>query len=122
MSEPGADARITYQCCGHCDARWYLDRDRCPRCGTRDPQPRQSEGTGTVFALTTVFRAPDAAFQERAPYRIALVDLDDGIRVMGHLIGDAAAIGSRVTGGIESVGGRSIPVFRPVAGNTPGSS
>jgi hypothetical protein len=62
-----------------------------------------------------VHRAPDEAFAAIAPYGIALVDLDEGPRIMAHLRCEAA-IGTRVSGRIETMAGRPLPVFAP-AGN-----
>jgi uncharacterized protein len=106
------DGRITLQTCRNCAARWYLERDRCPRCGAAEIVPQLASGRGTLFAMTTVHRAPDAS----DPYRLALVDLDEGVRVMAHL-SDDLPIGAAVRGRLESVAGREVPVFRPVRSN-----
>ena len=104
---------IRYQTCRNCAARWYLGRELCPRCGSRELSTPRAVGRGTVFAVTAIHRAPDAAFGELVPYSIALIDLDEGVRVMAHLACDAP-IGSVVIGRLESVAGREIPVFRPL--------
>lgn len=110
------EAGIRYQTCRNCAARWYLPRELCPRCGSRDLATPRAAGRGIVFAVTTIHRAPDAAFGDLAPYRIALIDLDEGVRVMAHLACDAP-IGSVVVGGLETVAGREIPVFRRLSDN-----
>jgi uncharacterized protein len=104
---------IRYQTCRNCGARWYLGRELCPRCGSHELSTPRAAGRGTVFAVTTIHRAPDAAFADLVPYRIALIDLDEGVRIMAHLACDAP-IGSVVAGGLETVAGREIPVFRPL--------
>jgi uncharacterized OB-fold protein len=106
---------ITFQLCAACAARWYLERERCARCGSTALTSQPASGEGRVFAVTIVHRAPDAEFAALVPYRIALVDLDEGVRVMGHLVGEAE-IGSAVTGSMELVAGREIGAFRV---NTP---
>jgi len=62
-----------------------------------------SAGLGTVHTLTTIHRAghPDRA--EDVPYTVALVDLDEGIRVIGDLTSDAA-IGDRVRADVRPDG------------------
>ncbi len=114
------DSRIALQTCRNCAARWYLERDRCPHCGAAEIVPLFASGWGTLFAVTTVHRAPDASFDSLIPYRLALVDLDEGVRVMAHL-SDDMPIGAAVRGRLESVAGRDIPVFRPVHDEPSGS-
>lgn len=60
--------------------RWYLPRLRCPHCGA-EASSFEPSGGGTVFAQTSVHRHTGA---QTEPIGIALVDLDDGIRVMAR--------------------------------------
>lgn len=104
-----SDAMMLEQCrsCGH---RWVLSRRRCPRCGAAEIERRPARAGGRVYAATLVHRAPDDAFAAISPYRIALIDLDEGPRLMAHL-DDEAPIGARVTGQVATIAGRRIPVF-----------
>lgn len=110
--------RLAYQQCPGCARRWYFRREFCPSCGRREPETLASAGLGCVHAGTLVHRAPDDAFRALAPYRIVLVDLDEGIRVMAH--GDPAlAIGDRVRGRIATLAGRALPYFDKDAPDEP---
>ncbi|MGA0598476.1 Zn-ribbon domain-containing OB-fold protein [Enterovirga sp. CN4-39] len=74
---------------------------RCRACGTLDPGPRELcaachsaeldpckvAGSGSLVSWTTIRRAP-TRFKGQAPYTIAVVDLDAGVRVTGRLRGD----------------------------------
>jgi uncharacterized OB-fold protein len=40
---------------------------------------------GTVHSFTIQYRAPTLAFREDVPYIIALIDLQDGIRMMMNI-------------------------------------
>ncbi len=78
-----------------------------PRVG-EDLQWRVSEGAGTVYA-TTVLRRRD-----EEPANLALIDLDEGFRMMSRVEGiapEAVAIGMRVR---VRAGGEA-PVFEPAA-------
>ncbi len=108
----GPEGPIVIEACGHCGARWALPRRYCPRCGGDRINRRGTRGSGRVFASTLVHRTPDDAFRGLTPCRIALVDLDEGPRLMGHLVGEAP-IGARVEGSVREVAGRPIPVFGP---------
>jgi uncharacterized OB-fold protein len=71
---------------------------------------RRAAGTGTVFSITVVHRPPSAALQPFAPYGIALVDLDEGVRMMAHA-DPALAIGARVRATFVPFAGRTVPRF-----------
>lgn len=81
--------------------------------GTGEPLYwRVSAGTGTVYA-TTVVRPRGAE-----PYNVALVDLDEGFRMMSRVEGLPAAavtIGLRVSVKmVEESDGVTRPVFQPM--------
>lgn len=85
----GGDAVRAQRCPnGHA---WYLPRQRCPRCSAAVEWFVPS-GRGTVFAVTTVHRRTDGV---SGPIGIALVDLDEGVRVMSQCP-PGTGIGSRV--------------------------
>jgi uncharacterized OB-fold protein len=103
-------AALVFQACAACGHVWYFRRDFCPACGAADPQDVTSAGAGTVHAGTLVHRAPSDEFRALAPYRIVLVDIDEGFRMMGH--GDPdLAIGDRVRCRFEALGERLLPHF-----------
>ncbi len=102
--------QLVYQSCRQCAHAWYFRRNFCPSCGAADPIAKQSDQRGTVHARTLVHRAPTDEFRAAAPYCIVLVDLDDGIRVMGHAE-QMVAIGDRVDFSVRSIAGRQLPFF-----------
>lgn len=109
-----ADGELRYRKCGSCEASIFYPRALCPKCGAPDPDWAVSGGEGTVYACTTVHRAPPA-FADNAPYTVLLVDIDEGFRMMGGLV-DAAdiAIGDRVTVTFrDGPDGRPAPYFTP---------
>ena len=101
---------IRYQRCTGCGAAQTLERLRCGRCGSRVLKWEESQGCGLVYAVTDVSRAADPRFAALVPYRLALVDLDDGPRVLGHAEPDAC-IGQRVVGRWQSLGDFEIVRF-----------
>ncbi|MGE5202496.1 MAG: Zn-ribbon domain-containing OB-fold protein [Acidobacteriota bacterium] len=89
-----ATGELRYQHCPVCARVQFYPRPFCAACGAA-PQWAVSRGRGTLYSLTTVARAPTPDFAPLAPYDIALIDLDEGFRMMAH----AAAgleIGDRV--------------------------
>ena len=101
---------IVYQRCRACEAVWYFRRTFCPQCGDAAPDTLQCAGRGTVHAVTLVTRAPSDEMRAHAPYLIALVDADEGFRLMAH--GDKdLKIGDRVRARYVKLAGRLIPCF-----------
>jgi uncharacterized protein len=78
----GIDALVISEC-RRCTHRWYLPHQRCPNCGTTEHRRLPSTGIGTAAAVT-VTRAPSGGSHPDVPFGICLVDLDDGVRVMGR--------------------------------------
>ncbi|MFC4242164.1 Zn-ribbon domain-containing OB-fold protein [Gryllotalpicola reticulitermitis] len=106
------DGRIVFQQCTSCqEPVWYL-RTVCPKCMSSDLVVTESRGLGTVYTLTTLLRAGDPARAEDVPYSVGLVDLDEGIRVIGELTREAAAagIGGRVVAAADETGVTFAPV------------
>lgn len=104
---------IAFQVCGSCHAAWYFRRGFCPACGAPRPETRQASGLGAVHALTRVARAPTEELRAHAPYVIALVDADEGFRLMAHCAPDLQ-IGDRVRVKFTDLAGRKIPYFERI--------
>jgi uncharacterized OB-fold protein len=106
-------AGIAFQRCHACSALWYFRRSFCPKCGAVGPQACQSSGLGTVRAVTLVTRAPGDELRPYAPYLIALIDADEGFRLMAH--GEKSLrIGDRVRARFIELAGRTVPHFEKV--------
>ncbi len=108
-----AAGELRYQRCLACSAVQYFARAFCRRCGGAQLEWRAAEGSGTVYAVTTVQRAPSDEFRALAPYVILLVDLDEGIRIMAHGV-TGLGIGDRVRLGFFKHAGRNLPRFERV--------
>lgn len=104
---------IAYQRCGACRHVWYFRRRFCPRCGAIDVATLQASGTGTVYAITDVLRAPSDQLRAHVPYAIALIDTDEGFRMMAHAE-RGVAIGERVRARFVAFGDGIVPQFRRV--------
>jgi uncharacterized OB-fold protein len=107
-----ARGELRYQRCASCGAAQTLTRYSCGRCQGREFDWRVSRGRGTVYAVTVVARAPSDEFRALAPYTLALVDLDEGFRLLGHAV-SGIAIGDRVVADYFIHGERTLVRFRP---------
>ncbi len=57
---------------------------RCSKCLSEKLSWAKASGKGRVAAFTVVHRPPSKAF-EKIPYILALVDLEEGPRLMAHV-------------------------------------
>ena len=104
---------ICYQSCPTCKSVWYFRRQFCPSCGKLDPVTKQAAGGGVVYAETLVHRAPVPEAREHVPYKIVLVDIDEGLRIMAHGTLDLK-IGDRVVAGYRPFLGSLLPLFAKI--------
>lgn len=104
---------VRYQQCEACGAAQTLARYACTTCGSPRLEWRNASGSGTVYATTEVMRAPSDLFRALAPYTIALIDLDEGPRLMAHAR-QGVAIGERVYAEFFTHEGQALLRFRPV--------
>ncbi|WP_454695877.1 Zn-ribbon domain-containing OB-fold protein [Achromobacter aegrifaciens] len=105
--------KLRYQTCADCGAVQRIPRSVCTHCHGLRLDWNESAGLGTVLSHTTVHRAPTPAFKTETPYVIALVDLDEGFRLMVNTRGGAnppLAIGQRVRIGFEPRGDDLLPI------------
>lgn len=104
---------LRYQHCGACGGAQTLARYACQNCGARGALHwRDAAGTGSVYAVTEVARAPSDAFRALAPYTLVIVQLDEGPRLMGHAA-SGVRIGERVRAGFFEHQGASLIRFEP---------
>lgn len=85
--------------CTECGLFVFPSRIICPRCLSDQLEWVQLSGLGTVYSFTVVHRGPSAAFKDKLPYVMALVDLDEGPRMLTNIVGTESneiRIGMRV--------------------------
>ena len=110
-----AEERLVVQCCDECGIYRFYPRPLCPDCASDQATWTEVSGQGSVHTFTIVHRAPNKEFQAITPYVIALIDLDEGPRMMANILGNDAievAIGDRVRVIFkERDGGARVPQF-----------
>jgi Predicted nucleic-acid-binding protein containing a Zn-ribbon len=82
-----ADGDLLGGVCADCGEVLLPPRPACYACGGRnvvvEPQPQ----TGSIYTYTEV-RTPPPAFEDDAPYTVAVVELDSGGRIIGRVTAD----------------------------------
>jgi len=115
--EGASDNKLLLQRCSDCGTLRFFPRYLCTECGSDNTGWVEAAGRGTVHSFTVVHRAAFPEFQERTPYVVALIDLEEGLRMMSNVVGADAlgvAIGDAVTVEFEDRGddGAKVPQFR----------
>lgn len=82
-----SDGRFEIQHCRSCGHRQFPPRVACTACHGGDLDWQEAGGRGVVYSFTVVHRAPLDAFKADIPYVIAIVELEEGVRVMMNLRG-----------------------------------
>jgi uncharacterized OB-fold protein len=78
------EGELRIQRCRACGRHQFYPRRRCTACGG-DVEWVTSRGEGRVYSYTVVHRAAHESLLSLAPYVVALVDLDEGVRMMTRL-------------------------------------
>jgi uncharacterized OB-fold protein len=108
-----AEGVLRLQRCGDCDRCIYYPRAVCPSCMTSDLEWVDASGRGVVHSFTVVHRAPPD-YRDEAPYAVALVDLDEGVRMMTRLVDvEPAAVRVGLLVEVAIRGEPRLPYFRP---------
>jgi uncharacterized OB-fold protein len=108
-----AQGEVRAQRCNRCGAMFAPPTPTCPECGARDYEWRTLSGRGRVYSWVKVRIAMDPAFEGDVPYSIAVVDLEEGPRVVGRLLDVDGADGLPVEAQVYRVEGQALLGFRP---------
>jgi uncharacterized OB-fold protein len=109
------DERLVIPWCTDCEQPFWYPREVCPACLGSAIDWKEASGRGVVYACTVEHTAQTPALE--APYVVALVELDEGVRLMTNVVGcppDQVAVGDRVQVTWEALSdGRHLPLFAP---------
>jgi uncharacterized protein len=116
-----ARRRLVRPVCSDCHRSFFTPQLACPHCLSERWTYQASSGRGRVYSATVVHRAPSPEFE--APYRLAIVDLDEGWSMLATLVGGP---GDRLPAAHAPVAvtwveraGRVLPAFTEVDAPTP---
>ena len=72
--------------CNACGRSHFYPRHSCPHCWSDNCEWRPSSGRGRVYSYTVIHHNEILPFKERLPYIVALIDLEEGVRVTANII------------------------------------
>lgn len=74
------------QRCRDCDNPYFYPRFFCPRCHSRNVEWIKTSGRGKLHTYMINHRPPPP-FAGEGPYALAIVELDEGVRMMSNIHG-----------------------------------
>lgn len=105
--QAAAEGHLALPRCKDCATTFFYPRRACPSCWSEDIEWIDAAGTGRVWSFTWVHVAfYDDAWKDDVPYCVAIVELDEGVRLVSSLTG--------VEPGQVEVGDAARVVFDPV--------
>lgn len=110
---------LVVQRCRSCAQHYFYPRAGCPHCGSTDVEWVRASGRGRLHTYLINHR-PAAGFEEDVPYAIAVVELDEGPRMMSNVVGientpENLVLDMPLEVDFDVRGEWSVPVFRPAS-------
>ena len=111
--------KLLMPCCGDCGHWWFPPSLLCPRCNAAGWTWRQAAGRGRIFSYVVYHRVYHQAFAGDVPYAVAVIELDEGPRMVSNVVGmppDQLKCDMKVEIVYERVSDTiTLPKFRPLA-------
>ncbi len=113
------ERRLILKRCRDCGRYHFYPRALCPHCHSDALEWSDARGTGSIYSYTVARRPAGPAFKDATPDVVAVVDLDEGARMMTNLLIDdveSVRIGQRVNVVFDAVTDDvTLPRFKPAA-------
>jgi hypothetical protein len=109
-----AEGTLSFQRCARCANAWLPPRDACPACLSPEWAWEAASGRGRVLSWVVYHRAYHPAFADRLPYNVAVVELDEGPRLVTNIVDVEGGEGLRIEMPVELQAEREgdVPVAR----------
>ena len=115
------EERFLIKRCADCGRAHYYPRTFCPFCWSERVAWEEASGRATLYTYSIVYQNDLPPFPERVPYVAAVVDLEEGPRVMTNVVDcdfDALQIGMALEVVFrEETDDVTLAVFRPATGS-----
>ena len=110
---------LRIQRCLDCGRLIHYPKIHCPHDGGDQFEWALMSGRGSVYSFVVIHRAFHEGFKQDVPYVIAVIELEEGVRLMSNVIGmdpDQVHIGLPVALEWDETGNPyPLPKFRPAA-------
>ena len=81
-----AQHRLELPQCEACEQFWFPPSRSCPHCLSDKVGWTQVSGRGKVFSFVIYDRVYHPAFAEEVPYVVAVIELDEGPRLVSNIV------------------------------------
>ena len=112
--------KLLVQECGDCKEKIFYPRKYCPECWSSNLGWSEASGKAKVFSHTVTMDMVEPKFMEDLPYVLAMVDLEEGVRMMTRIVDcdpEDVHIGMDVEVTFQDITDEfALPMFRPVPG------
>lgn len=78
--------KLVLQHCESCNRPIHYPRIACPHCGSERLGWRTASGKGRIYSYTVVVSNAPSAFLADMPYVVAVVELDEGVRMLSNIV------------------------------------
>ncbi|MBX9739147.1 MAG: Zn-ribbon domain-containing OB-fold protein [Beijerinckiaceae bacterium] len=85
--EAAREHRLTLPRCKSCQNFWFPPSRTCPHCLSADLAFENVSGRGKIYSFVTFHRVYHPAFEAEVPYVVALVELEEGPRLLTNILG-----------------------------------
>ena len=117
--------RLLIQQCPQCGQYIFYPRRHCPHCGALEVSWVEASGRGTVYSFTVVENNAPSGFLDQMPFVIAIIRLDEGVRMMSALVAcDPADVRCEMPVEVTFVdvsAELTLPKFKPAAADPGGT-
>ena len=91
--DAAAEGRLLVQRCEACGEHQWYPRAHCIACGAGEPAWVEAAGTGRLHTFSVLHKTPNPEFAADLPYVLAIIELDEGVRVSANVVdGDHAVL------------------------------
>ena len=108
---------LYFQRCRDCGTKRLYPRALCPSCLSSATEWVRASGRGAIYSFTVTHQNQAPGFREELPYVLAIVELEEGVRLMTNVVGcapETVRIGMPVAVVFDDVTPEvTLPKFRP---------
>ena len=80
------DHKFIIQYCTECNEYQFYPRGVCRHCLSSALEWRDASGKGEVYSFSVNHRAPHPGFADKVPFVLAIVELEEGPRMMTNIV------------------------------------
>ena len=113
------EGKLKIRRCSACRRAHFYPRPFCPHCWSEEVTWEDASGRATLYTYSIIYQNDLPPFPQRVPYVAAVVDLEEGPRMMTNVVDcdlDRVAVGMPLEVTFrEETEDVTVPVFRPAS-------